>query len=126
MASNVLSLTEKRLAKKGVKITFFKALVKLQAIEDRFPNGLEGFIERYKSITPRDGLIGITFKNAQELAQFVEAMDELNIVQGQHLATANQLSGELVACEGIQFVTVSRIPKVDANRSFPVWYACAD
>lgn len=126
MANNVLSLTEKRLAKKGVKITFFKALVKLHAIEQRYPDGLEGFIERYKSITPRDGLIGVTFKSAVELSQFVEAMNDLNIVQGQDLATANQLSGELVACEGIQFVTVSRIPKVDTNRSFPVWYACAE
>lgn len=126
MASNVLSLTEKRLAKKGVKITFFKALVKLQAIEDRYPEGLEGFIECYKSITPRDGLIGITFKSAMELSQFVEAMDALNILAGQDLATANQLSGELVPCDGIQFVTVSRIPKVDTNHRFPVWYACAD
>jgi len=126
VAANVLPLTEKRLAKKGVKITFFKALVKLVVIESRYPHGLEGFIERYRSITPRDGLIGVTFRSARELDQFVAAMASLDIVKGRDLATANQLHGEMDSCEGIQFITVSRVPKVDANAGFPVWYACAD
>jgi len=126
MTDNVLSLDEQRLARRGVKITFFKALIKLDAIEARYPEGLEGFIERYKSITPRDGLIGVTFPNAVQLEEFVETMAALDILEGQDVATANQLDGEISACDGISFFTVARVPKVNTNRAFPVWYACAE
>ncbi|MBX2824558.1 MAG: hypothetical protein KTR33_07500 [Gammaproteobacteria bacterium] len=125
MTDNTLSLAERRLAKRGVKITFFKALIKLDAIEARHPDGLEGFIERYRSITPREGLIGVTFPNKALLAEFVEAMETHDIVEGRDIATASQVEGELSACEGITFFTVSRVPQPETTHAFPVWYACA-
>ena len=125
MQENTLIAAERQLANRGVKITFFKALILLEAIENRYPSGLEGFIEHYRSITPGDGLIGVTFHNEAALAEFVSTMADYNILEGEHIATANQLHGELVSCSGISFVTVSRQARPDANRAFPVWYACA-
>lgn len=126
MSDVVISLSERRLARDGVKITFFKVVVKLKAIEDHFPGGLEGFVEKYKRISPKKSLIGVTFLNMTAVDEFVLSMQSQGIVQGQDLATANQIHGELIGCEGIQFVTVDRVPNAGTNTSFPVWYACAD
>lgn len=126
MSEQVLSTTERRLQRTGVKITFFKALVKTQIIERRYPQGLEGFIEVYKRLTPRSGLIGVTFPTKDALQKFADDMMAHDIVQGRDFATADQLHGERVACEGIRFSSVPRLPNRDAAVGFPVWYAFAD
>lgn len=126
MSGIVVSITERRLARDGVKITFFKALVKLNKIESFYPGGLSGFIEKYKSITPKQNLVGVTFPNMSEMNQFVDDMSIYGIVRGRDIATANQVHGEMQSCEGIRFITLERLSEDTGKLAFPVWYACSE
>lgn len=124
MSAVVIPITERILSRDGIKITFFKVVVKSAVLTANFPDGIDGFQRRYRSIVLRKGLVGITFMNMAEVDAFVDRMRRYDILKGRDLAIANQLHGELSGCDGIRFITFERPVNTGARSSFPVWYAC--
>lgn len=126
MTAVVISLTERRLARAGIKITFFKAMIKQSVLLSHYPGGLEPFLERYQSSELKEGLIAVTFMSLQQVDQFISEMQVHNIRKGHELALANQIHGVVCSCNGIKFVSLDRPTNAGTLMSFPVWYACAD
>lgn len=126
MSGVIVSFEERRLARDGVKITFFKVLLKTSAIEAYYPGGLESFLDAYERISRKGNLLGLTFINLTEVNEFVQSMERAGMVKGRDIATANQIHGVLDRCTGIKFIHVERTLNPGALESFPVWYACLE
>lgn len=126
MSGIVVSLEERRLARDGVKITFFKVLLKTRAIDSYYPGGMETFLDAYERSARKGDLVGLTFINLVEVNEFVQSMERAGMVKGRDIATANQIHGVLDRCTGIKFTPVERKLNPGALESFPVWYACLE
>jgi len=125
--SNVLvSLDEWRVAKGGIKITFFKVIAKVPAVESHYPGGLSSFVDGYQHVTQKGSLVALTFTSTAQVEECVEALEKTGMRSGADIATANQIHGALVECPGISFHSVDRAPKAGTHQSFPVWYACSE
>jgi len=126
MTAVVISLTERRLGRHGIKITFFKAVMRQSAVVLRYPGGLNAFLEKYPNTERKAGLIAVTFMSLQQSDQFCVELRAHAIRRGREFALANQIDGVVDECSGIKFMRLERSVNRGALGAFPVWYACPD
>ncbi len=123
MTGEVVSLTERRLSRAGIKILFFKSIVKQICIENHFPGGTDAFCQHYGNAMVKAGLIAVTFMSIAQMDEFVQQMKSHGLLAGRDLATANQMHGVVIPCAGIEFVPCERPVNKGATATFPIWFA---
>lgn len=126
MSGVLVSLDDWRVTKQGIKITFFKVLIKSSAIEKNYPGGIDAFCSGYDKASHKGSLIALTFSSMARIAECVEAMEKVGLKVGVDIATANQIHGVLDQCQGITFHSMARPPRKGTHQSFPVWYAYSE
>lgn len=125
MKGTVISLTERRLERQAIKITFFKAILRQSAVELRYPGGLVAFLKCYKAAEQKAGLIAVTFMSLQQQDKFVATMKYRSVLLGRDFALANQIDGVVNKCSGIEFLQLDREVNTGATIPFSIWYARA-
>jgi hypothetical protein len=87
----------------GIRLTFITLVMKKQSLNDTYPGGVRGFLDKFPYAQQDDRLVAVSAMSGGEIDEVLEHLEEVGFDVENGCAIGDQFGGPFKECPGIEF-----------------------